>query len=109
MRRIEKVFTDETTSLPSLEVDIDYYPEGSQRGILHGYIVQNAVYGRLVGVNRWLGMIILFANSVIGRILFMLVPIILLFFSKQINDFFKRVGDPKRRGERAIVSPQEQE
>jgi len=109
VRRIEKVFTDETTNLPSLEVDIDYYPEGSQRGILHGYIAQNAVYGRLVGVNRWLGMIILFANSVIGRILFMLVPIILLFFSKQINDFFKRVGDPKRRGERAIVPSPEQE
>jgi hypothetical protein len=84
-----------------LEVDIDYYPEGSQKGILHGYVEKSAVYGRLVGVNRWLGVVVLLANSMFGRILFMLVPIILLFFSKQINDFFKRVGDPRRHGARA--------
>ena len=94
VRRILKKFTDEKTGLVSLEVDIDFYPEGSQRGILHGFVTESAVYGRLSGVNRWLGVVILFANSMFGRMLFMLVPIILLFFSKQINDFFKRVGKP---------------
>lgn len=108
VRRIQKVLTDETTQQPSLEVDIDYYPEGSQRGILHGYVAPGAVYGRLVGVNRWLGVVILLANSVFGRILFMLVPIILLFFSKQIDDFFKRVGSPGKTGQRAIPQTEEQ-
>ena len=108
VRRVEKIFTDDETDLLMLEVDIDYYPEGSQKGILHGYVEQSAVYGRLVGINRWLGVIILLANSVFGRILFMLVPIILLFFSKQINDFFKRIGDPKRRGPRAVSAAEEQ-
>lgn len=103
VRRILKQFTDENTGLPTLEVDIDYYPEGSQRGILHGFVTESAVYGRLTGVNRWLGVVILFANSMFGRMLFMLVPIILLFFSKQINDFFKRIGSPANRGARAAT------
>jgi len=101
VRRIVDELTDSSTGKDMLEVDIDYYPEGSQKGILHGYVEKSAVYGRLVGVNRWLGVVVLLANSMFGRILFMLVPIILLFFSKQINDFFKRVGDPRRRGARA--------
>ena len=66
-------------------------------------MAESAVYGRLIGVNRWLGVVILFANSMFGRLLFMLVPIILLFFSKQINDFFKRVGSPANRGARAAT------
>lgn len=105
VRRILKKFTDETTKEPSLEVDIDFYPEGSQRGILHGFAPESAVYGRLTGVNRWLGVVILLANSMFGRILFMMVPIILLFFSKQINDFFKRVGNPSNKGQRAVIQP----
>ncbi len=104
VRRIVSTLTDGTTGEKMLEVDIDYYPEGSQKGILHGYVEEDAVYGRLVGVNRWLGVVVLLANSMIGRILFMLVPIILLFFSKQINDFFKHIGDPSRRGARAQAS-----
>lgn len=108
VRRIQKLFADETTGLPTLEADIDYYPEGTQQGILHDFVPESAVYGRLVGVNRWLGVIILLANSVLGRILFMLVPIILLFFSKQIDDFFKRVGSPARRERRALSPAEEQ-
>lgn len=103
VRRIIEKQTDEATGKPTLEVDIDYYPEGSQKGILHGYADESAVYGRLAGVNRWLGVVILLANSMIGRILFMLIPIILLFFSKQINDFFKRIGDPAKKNPRAAL------
>ena len=104
VRRIQKKFEDENTKKPMLEVDIDYYPEGSQKGILHGFVEEGAVYGRLTGVNRWLGVIILLANSMFGRILFLLVPVILLFFSKQIDDFFKRVGDPAKKTARAVHS-----
>jgi hypothetical protein len=39
----------------------------------------------------------------------MLVPIILLFFSKQINEFFRRIGDPARKGARAYVSADKSE
>lgn len=101
VRRIIELQPDEATGKPTLEVDIDYYPEGAQKGILHGYTDASSVYGRLTGVNRWLGVIVLLANSIFGRILFMLIPIILLFFSKQINDFFKRVGDPGKKNLRA--------
>ncbi len=110
VRRVIKTFTDETTNLSMLEVDIDYYPDGAQKGILHGYVQQSAVYGRLTGVNRWLGVVVLLANSMFGRILFMLVPVVLLFFSKQINDFFKRVGtpEPKKRQAAAAAESEEQ-
>lgn len=108
VRRILKKFTDPTTSKDMFDVDIDYYPEGAQKGILHGYVEADAVYGRLAGINRWLGVVILLANSMFGRVLFMLVPIILLFFSKQINDFFKRVGDPAKNRQRAIVRSDEE-
>ncbi len=104
VRRVLKKFTDETTNLPMIEVDIDYYPQGSQQGILHAFVEQSAVFARLVGVNRWLGVVILFANSTLGRLMLMLVPIILLFFSKQINEFFRRIGDPARKGARTYVS-----
>ncbi|MEN6593955.1 MAG: hypothetical protein ABFC31_03265 [Clostridiaceae bacterium] len=104
VRRIIEKQTDAATGVSTLEVDIDYYPEGSQKGILHGYTAESSVYGRLAGVNRWLGVVVLLANSMIGRILFMLIPIILLFFNKQINDFFKRIGDPARRGTRAQLT-----
>jgi len=103
VRRVIEKLPDADTGAMMLEADIDYYPEGSQKGILHGYVREDAVYGRYVGRNRWLGVIALLANSMLGRILFMLVPIILLFFSKQIDDFFKRVGDPARHGPRARI------
>lgn len=102
VRRINERYEDLNTGKWMLDVDITYYPEGTTIGILHDYIEEGAVYGRLVGTNRWLGAIILFANTMLGRILFLLVPTVLVFFNKQITDFFKRLtpeGSAARRAE----------
>lgn len=72
-----------------LVVEIDYYPEGSQVGVMKKVIPRDEIYGIYEGANRWLGALILFANSIFGRILFMIVPCILLFFYKPIRDAIK--------------------
>lgn len=75
-----------------LKVDIDYYPAGSQKGIYEETVEQDSVYGRYQSSNRWLGALILFANTVFGRLLMLLVPVVLLFFYKPITKFFKNVS-----------------
>lgn len=76
-----------------IEADIDNYPDGTVRDYMKDTAKRGNVYGRLVGVNRQLGAVILFANGILGRLLFLLVPTILIFYSRQINAFFKRLGD----------------
>jgi hypothetical protein len=50
-------------------------------------VARETVYGVYIGRNRWLGALILFANNIIGRIVFLMVPAVLLFFRKR----FKKV------------------
>jgi hypothetical protein len=90
VRRVFDVYPDPATGETMLEVDIDYYPEGSAQGLLHGNVPKSSVYGRYVGGNRWLGVIVLFANTILGRILFMLVPTVLIFFNSRISDALKK-------------------
>lgn len=99
VRRVISKYYDPDTGDPMLEVDIDSYPEGSVTGLLHDYIRQDAVYGRLVGVNRWLGVIVLFANTILGRILFMLVPTVLIFFNTQISEALTKKNRPVKAGD----------
>lgn len=68
----------------TLTVDIDMYPPDAQQGAMVKTVARAAVYGVYSGRNRWLGALILFANSIVGRIVFLLVPAVLLFFRKQI-------------------------
>lgn len=73
-----------------LTVDIDNYPPMSQTGAMLKTVPRQAVHGVYSGRNRWLGALILFANTIIGRLLFLLLPAVLLFYHKQIMDFSKK-------------------
>ncbi|NLI94086.1 MAG: S26 family signal peptidase [Peptococcaceae bacterium] len=73
-----------------LKADIDNYPPLSQPGAMLKTVPREAVHGVYIGRNRWLGALIFFANTIVGRILFLLVPAVLLFYSKQINDYLKK-------------------
>ncbi|RNC63183.1 MAG: hypothetical protein AWM53_01569 [Candidatus Dichloromethanomonas elyunquensis] len=75
-----------------LRVDIDHYPPMSQPGAMFKTILRQAVQGVYIGRNRWLGVLILFANTIVGRLLFLLVPAVLLFYYKQIMAFSKRIN-----------------
>ena len=73
-----------------ITVDIDYYPPMSQVGSMIKTIDRSSIYGIYTGHNRWLGALILFANTIFGRLTFLLVPVLLLFFYKPIKEFFTR-------------------
>jgi len=73
-----------------LEVDIDNYPPMSQPGAMLKTVPREAVIGVFSGRNRWLGVLILFANTVFGRLLFLLLPTVLLFYYKQIIQYYQR-------------------
>lgn len=72
-----------------LKADIDNYPPMSQTGAMLKTVPREAVIGVFSGRNRWLGALILFANTVFGRLLFLLVPTILLFYYRKILHFTK--------------------
>ncbi len=73
-----------------LKVDIDNYPPMSQTGAMLKTVPRQAVHGVYSGRNRWLGALILFANTIVGRLLFLLLPAVLLFYQKQITDISRR-------------------
>lgn len=72
-----------------LKADIDNYPPMSQTGAMLKTVPREAVIGVFSGRSRWLGALILFANTVFGRLLFLLVPTILLFYYRKILHFTK--------------------
>ncbi|AET67706.1 Peptidase S24-like protein [Desulfosporosinus orientis DSM 765] len=73
-----------------LTVDIDNYPPMSLVGAMKKTITRQDVHGIYTGRNRWLGALILFANTIVGRILFLLVPTVLLFYQGQIYKYLKK-------------------
>jgi signal peptidase I len=89
-RETNEVFIERIVSVNGsvLTVDIDYYPDLARDDALKKEISEDLVYGKYSGRNRWLGAVILFANSFFGRMILLLIPAILLFFYKPITKFF---------------------
>lgn len=96
VRRVNAVTTDEETGGVVLDLDIDNYPVDAIPDIMKTTTAKDSVYGRLVGVNRGLGAVVLFANTVVGRMLFLIIPTILIFYSGQIRRFFDKLGRGNR-------------
>ena len=71
-------------------VDIDQYPSGTEAGGMVKQVPRDAVYGVYSGRSRWLGALVLFANTIFGRILFLLVPAVLLFSRGRIGALLRR-------------------
>jgi len=102
-----EVFIERIVSVDGsiLVVDIDNYPDLMQEDALKRELQQDDIYGVYAGRNRWLGALILFANSFFGRLLLLLIPAILIFFYKPIVSFFRtfsktetiRSGEPPRK------------
>lgn len=72
-------------------VDIDNYGDKSKGGTYREIIKREDIYGMYASRSRWLGALILFANSTVGRIIFLLVPTFMIFFYKQIGSVFKEL------------------
>jgi len=82
---IEQIIAAEDTTYT---VDITYYPPTSEKDALKMEVQREDIYGIYAGKLRWIGALVLFANTIFGRLLFLLVPAILLFFYKPIVNFF---------------------
>lgn len=60
---------------------------------------KSLIYGVYSGRNRWLGVLILFAKSIAGRLLFLIVPTLLLIFYKPLKRFvlkYSKIFDKER-------------
>lgn len=82
---IERVITIEDNDYV---VDIDYYPPMAQKGAMIKTVDRVNIYGVFTGASRWLGALILFANTIFGRLVFLFIPVLLLFYYKQIKTIF---------------------
>lgn len=90
-RDATEVYIERVTSVSGSDVvvNIDNYPELMQDDAMKRDVIKDNIYGVYAGRNRWLGALILFANSFFGRLLLLLIPAILIFFYKPIVSFFR--------------------
>ncbi len=68
------------------QVDIDKYPPLSEPGAMIKSVEEETIRGVYKDRNRWLGVLILFANTIIGKLIILLLPAVLLFYHKPIMD-----------------------
>jgi hypothetical protein len=92
VRKILDFYMDQKTGEERANADITNYVEGAEKDALKTTLARSQVYGRLVGTNRYLGVVVLFANTMIGRLLFLLIPTILIFFSGPILGLVRHFG-----------------
>lgn len=81
-----------------LETDILYYADERYRGMAAQVVPRDQVYGVHTSNNRWFGAIVLFANTIIGRLILLLIPTFLIFFYEPIVGFFKTITKEKVEG-----------
>jgi len=86
------VYVERVTAIENgtYSVDIDYYPPMSEVGAMKKNLDRSAIYGVYTHANRWLGALILFSNTIFGRLLFLLIPAFMLFFYQPIKSFFAK-------------------
>ena len=73
-------------------VDIDNYPPHNTSFLYREAINRNQIFGKFIGRSRWLGVLILFANTTLGRFLLLFIPSILLFYYNPITEFFRYIS-----------------
>ncbi len=86
--------SDELTGQPTgrLVTDVSNYVDEAYRGLAAQTVNRDQVYAVHDYNNRWLGALILFANTMLGRMVLLLIPTILIFFYDPIVRFFKNVS-----------------
>jgi hypothetical protein len=78
-----------------LDVDVLNYVDDRYRGLAAQTIARDQVYGVHTSNNRWLGAVILFANTILGRLVLLLIPTFLIFFYEPILRFFRGLSKEK--------------
>lgn len=101
--QLKSFLTDPDTNAPTgeLTTDILYYADERYKGMAEQTVQREKVYGVHTGNNRWFGAIVLFANTIIGRLILLLIPTFLIFFYEPIVNFFKAITNEKSGHSRA--------
>lgn len=88
---------DEVTGEPTkiMNTDVLNYMDERYRGMASQTVTREQVYGVHSGNNRWLGALILFANTILGRLFLLLIPTFLIFFYDPILKFFRILSREK--------------
>ena len=86
-REDSRIFVERIIAIEDdyVTVDIDKYPKDSKEGIMIKSIPRKQIYAKYVSSSRYLGALILFANTTFGRLIFLVLPSVLLFFHKPIK------------------------
>lgn len=89
--------TDDVTGKQTgaLKTDITNYMDERYKGMAEQTVNRDQVYGVHVDNNRWFGAVILFANTILGRLVLLLIPTFLIFFYEPIVDFFRSITKEK--------------
>jgi hypothetical protein len=80
-------------------VDIDNYPARENGSYLRETIDRSGIYARYAGRSRWLGVLVLFANTTFGRMTLLLIPSLLLFYYKPIIEFSRFITFERQKEE----------
>lgn len=86
---------DTNADTGELTTDILYYADERYHGMAEQTVSREKVYGIHTGNNRWFGAIVLFANTIIGRLILLLIPTFLIFFYEPIVNFFRSITKEK--------------
>lgn len=86
-REDSRIFVERIIAIEDdyVTVDIDKYPKDSKEGIMIKSIPRKQIYAKYISSSRYLGALILFANTMFGRLIFLVLPSVLLFFHKPIK------------------------
>lgn len=76
----------------TITLDILNYQENEPAGKYVKTIDKDSIYGIYSGCSRWLGMVILFANTMFGRLLLLLIPALMIYYYKPLIDYLKKKG-----------------
>lgn len=72
-------------------VDYDRYPDNTDPELLQEKILASQVEGEYMASSRWLGLLVLFANTMLGRLFMLILPSILIFFYQPIVHYIEKL------------------
>ena len=88
-------------------LDVTNYPALAEKDAMKRKLKRTDIFAEHTYTNRFLGAIILFANTLFGRITMLLVPTILIFYEKQIVNIINKVS--KKRHHEKIEQEEQQQ
>ncbi|MEG1806347.1 MAG: S26 family signal peptidase, partial [Clostridia bacterium] len=77
--------------------NITNYPEMAEKDVMKRTLNRYDIDSRHAYTNRYLGALILFANTIFGRILMLLIPTILIFYHKQIINLINKISSKNKK------------